>query len=157
MTSRTLLKKFIRIISIPIIVILLITYFIGCVSGNTTNRITFEQLMSDPSRYNGEIVDFDSFLFIGFEVITLCERIEDSGYAAQHKVPKGKLIWIEGGIPQEINQKLYHQQMMGPTESYGKVRAKGKFQFGRNYGHLGGYNYQIALSQIELLDWSPGQ
>ena len=113
--------------------------------------------MSNPSSYNGEMVDFDSFLFIGFEVITLCERIEDSGYAPKHKVPKGKLIWIEGGVPQEINQKLYHQQMMGPTESYGKVSVKGKFQFGGNYGHLGGYNYQIALSQIELLDWSPGQ
>jgi hypothetical protein len=45
--------------------------------------------------------------------------------------------------------------MMGPLERYGKVRATGKFQYGGKYGHLGGYDSQIAPSKIELLGWTP--
>ena len=58
-------------------------------------------------------------------------------------------------IPREVYDALYQQQMMGPTERYGKVRLKGQFEYGAKYGHLGGYSSQIIPSEVELLKWSP--
>ncbi len=34
------------------------------------------------------------------------------------------MIWIEKGVPKEIYDKAYQQQMLEPTERYGKVRIK---------------------------------
>jgi len=65
------------------------------------------------------------------------------------------MLWIENGVPREIYDNAYQQQMMGPTERYGKVRIKGQFEQGGEYGHLGQYEYQIILSEMELLDWTP--
>lgn len=65
------------------------------------------------------------------------------------------MAWIDSGVPVEIYSRLYQQQMMGPTERYGKVRVTGKFEYGGKYGHLGGFTYQIVPSQMELLPWSP--
>ena len=73
----------------------------------------------------------------------LSERLEYSGLTEGHLVPKGKMIWVSGGIPKETYDKLDQQQMMGPSERYGKLSVTGKFEYGGQYGHLGGYNYQI--------------
>lgn len=67
------------------------------------------------------------------------------------------MVWIEGGLSQEIDDKLYQQQMMGPVERYGKVRISGKFEYGAKYGHTGGDSSQIVPSEVELLVWSPPQ
>ena len=65
------------------------------------------------------------------------------------------MLWIEGGIPQEIYDSLYQQEMMGPTERYGQIRIKGKFEYGGEYGHLGQYEYQIVPAEVWLLSWTP--
>jgi len=65
-----------------------------------------------------------------------------------------KMVWVEGEIPKEVYDKLYQQQMMGPLERYGKVRIKGKFEYGAKYGHLGAYSTQIRPSEVEVLLWS---
>ena len=70
-------------------------------------------------------------------------------------MPKGRIVWIEGGIPEEVYGKLYQQQMMGPSERYGKVRVKGIFEYGAEYGHLGAYTSRIVPLEAELLPWSP--
>ena len=118
-------------------------------------NVTFEQLLSSPEKYNGKHVTIEGFYFSGFEVCVLSEILDYSGYAKGHLVPKGGLIWVEGGIPQEVYEGLYQQQMMGPTERYGKIKVSGKFQYGGRYGHLGGHSYQLIPSQVELLPWSP--
>ena len=120
-----------------------------------TEGVTFEQLFSSPQRYNGKDICLEGFYFHGFEVIVLSERLEASGYAPGHLVPKGNLVWIEGGIPKEIYDQLQQQAMMGPTERYGKLKICGKFEYGGQYGNVGGYNAQITPSQVELLPWSP--
>jgi hypothetical protein len=113
--------------------------------------VTFQQLLASPEKYNGKNVTLEGFYFHGWEVSCLSETLGPSGYTEGHLVPKGELIWVEGGMPKEVYDGLYSQQMMGPTERYGKVRVSGKLQYGGRYGHVGGYSYQITPTQVELL------
>ena len=124
----------------------------GC--GSSGQSITFDQLFADQDKYNGKQVIIEGFYFHGWEVILLCERLEYSGYAEGELAPNGRYLWIEGGIPKEVYDKLYQQEVMGPLEHYGKVRIKGKFEYGAQYGHLGAYSSQIVPSEVELLPWS---
>ena len=136
---------------------LIVLLAVGCVNQDidTDIEITFEQLFSNPSQYSGKNIAIEGFIFLGFETMVISEELEYSGYTEGHLVPSGRMLWIEGGIPNEVYDVLYQQQMMGPTERYGKVRLTGKFEYGAKYGHLGGYNSQIIPSEVELLQWSP--
>jgi len=130
---------------------------ISCSGSKTTKAqaVNFDQLLANPDKYNGKYVTIEGIYFHGFEVIVLSEELKYSGYVQGHLVPKGKIIWIEGGIPESIYDKLYKQEMMGPEERFGKVRLEGKFEYGGKYGHGGGYSSQIVTSRVELLEWSP--
>ncbi|MFC1967859.1 hypothetical protein ACFLVX_00500 [Chloroflexota bacterium] len=130
---------------------------IGCGGERATEMhdATLEQLFTNPDNYDGKQVIIEGFYFHGFETLVLSERLEYSGYAEGHIVPKGKMLWVEGGIPKEIYDKLKQQQMMGPSERYGKLRIKGKYEYGGKYGHLGAYSSQIVPSGVEFLSWSP--
>lgn len=134
--------------------LLLITSAVGCQQG-VVKQVALDELFSNPGKYNGKNVITEGFYFSGFEVIVLSESLEYSGYAEGHMVPEGRMLWIEGGIPKEIYDRLYQQQMMGPSERYGKIRVEGKFEYGGKYGHLGAYSYQMAPFRVELLPWSP--
>ena len=128
----------------------------GCSEEQVTKaqEVTFSKLFASPDKYNGKRIMIEGFYFHGFEVIVLSEELEYSGLAPGHLVPKGKMVWIEGGIPEEIHDKLYQQQMAGPEERYGKVKVTGEFEYGAKYGHLGAYNYQIVASEVQLTPWS---
>ena len=117
--------------------------------------VTFDQLSASPDRYRGKIIVIEGFYFQGWETIVLCEELEHSGPAEGHLVPKGDMIWVEGGIPEEVFEALYLQEMMGPEERFGKVRVQGRYEHGGEYGHLGGFNSQIIPSEVEMLQWSP--
>jgi hypothetical protein len=129
----------------------------GCTNGDSAKgtSVTFEQLLSNPSQYNGKEITLEGFVFLGFETMVLSEELRRSGYAEGHLIPGERMLWIEGGIPTDIHDGLHEQRMMGPSERYGKVVAQGIFQYGGQYGHLGAYKYQISTSQIQLLSWSP--
>ena len=131
----------------------------GCANGDSGKgtKVTFEQLFSNPSQYSGKNISIEGFVFLGFETMVLSEELKKSGYAEGHLIPGERMLWIEGGIPTDIHDELHEQHMMGPYERYGKVLAKGVFQYGGQYGHLGAYKYQISTSQIQLLSWSPPQ
>ncbi len=139
------------------LLLLIIGFTIGCSEERATGvkKATLEQLFTNPDKYNGKQVIVEGFYFHGFETIVLSERLEYSGYAEGHLVPKGKMLWVEGGIPKEIYDKLNQQQMMGPAERYGKVKITGKFEYGGQFGHLGAYGSQIVPLEVELLPWSP--
>ena len=113
--------------------------------------VTFQQLLASPEKYNGQNVTLEGFYFHGWEVSCLSETLGPSGYAEGHLVPKGELVWVEGGIPREVYDGLNSQQMTGYIEHYGKVRVSGIFQYGGRYGHVGGYSYQITPARVELL------
>jgi len=125
----------------------------GC-SWQKNGEVTLDELTSDPVRYNVEEITIDGFYFQGFDVQAITERLEYSGYTLGHIVPKGEIIWVEGGILGDIHEELYIQDMMGPKEWYGKVRITGKFEYGEQYGHLGAYDFQILPSEVEMLEWS---
>ena len=65
-------------------------------------EVTFGQLFANPNKYTGKQVNIEGFYYHGFETIVLSERLDYSGYAEGHLVPKGSMIWIEGGIPKEV-------------------------------------------------------
>jgi len=150
-------KRYIVVVA-AILACLISGGILGCQQpgeATTAHEVTFEQLFSSPEQFHGKDIILEGFYFHGFEVIVLAESLEYSGYAEGHLVPRGRMLWIEGSIPLEIYNQLYQQQMMGPDERYGKIKVKGKFEYGGQYGHLGGYNSQITPSQVEILPWSP--
>jgi hypothetical protein len=131
---------------------------IACVSVSFTaldkekmKDVTLDQLFTSPDRYQCKKVVTEGFFFHGWEVIVLCESLEYSGYAEEHLVPAGRLIWVEGEIPQDVYDGLNEQETLGPEERFGFVRVIGKFEFGGQYGHNGGYDSQIIPFKIELL------
>lgn len=145
---------------VPLVCVLLssiIGLTIGCSKEQAAEVqvVNFGQLLTSPEQYNGQDVTIEGFFFHGFEIAVLSENLEYSGYAEGHLVPKGKMLWIEGAISKEVYDRLYKQEMMGPTERYGKIMLKGKFEYGAKYGHLGAYGAQIVPSEVELLPWSP--
>ena len=111
--------------------------------------VTFEKLLSNPSQYNRQEIAVQGYIYLGFETMVLSEKLKGSGYAEGHLIPNGSIFWIEGGIPTEIYDELYEQDMMGISERYGKVLVTGIFQYGGQYGHMGMYEYQISLLRIE--------
>ena len=131
---------------------------VGCGKAIPTyspTQSTLDELLSNPDQYNDKYIVLEGFYFHGWEVNVLSERLEYSGYAERHLVPRGQMAWIGGSIPKEVYDRLSQQEMMGPTERYGKVRIKGTFQYGAGYGHTGGFSAQIVPSEVELLPWSP--
>jgi len=137
--------------------LLIIVLTIGCSEERATEvqNDTLEQLFANPDKYNGKQVVVVGFYFQGWETIVLSEGLELSGYAEGHLVPQGRMIWVSGGISGEVYDKLYQQQNMGPLERFGKVKITGRFEYGGEYGHLGGYDQQITPTETIILPWSP--
>ncbi len=118
------------------------------------SQVTFDQLYTEPGKYNGKEITIEGFFFHGWEVTVLAERLEHSGYAPGHLVPRGRMMWIEGSIPLEVYNELYEQRQI-LSEKYGKVRMTGRFEYGAQFGHAGGYSSQIVPTEVMLLPWSP--
>ncbi|MDP6403267.1 MAG: hypothetical protein QF467_06940 [SAR202 cluster bacterium] len=118
-------------------------------------EVTLDLLMSSPDSYNGRKIVLEGFYFHGFETIVLSKRLEETGFAEGHLWPRGQIVWVEGSIPTGIYDQLFKQEMMGPTERYGKLRVEGLFEHGAQYGHLGGFSSRIVPSEVELVPWSP--
>ena len=152
-----MLKKVMLLVLVVTVVLELQLLMAGCNENQApkVQEVTFDQLFANLDKYNGNEIIIEGFYFHGFEVIVLSESLEYSGYAQGHLIPKGGEVWVEGGIPKDVYDTLYQQQMMGPTERYGKVRVEGKFEYGAEYGHLGAFSAQIVPSEVELLQWSP--
>ena len=106
-------------------------------------EIKFENLASNPRKYNGHKIIIEGLFFQGWEVIVLCEELEVSGIAENHLVPVGMMIWVEGGVPRDVYDLLHKQDMLGPEERFGKVRIHGEFNYGGTYGHLGGFSFRL--------------
>lgn len=137
---------------------LLLLFVTGTTAGCTPGGIeetTIDELFSEPGRYHNREVIIEGFYFHGFETIVLSDKLEYSGYAEGHLIPEGRMIWVSGGIPKEVYDKLNQQQTMGPLERYGKVRVTGKFEYDGQYGHLGAFDKQITPVETQILPWTP--
>ena len=89
-----------RVVLGMIAALLVITLVTGCASPQTETPLTFDQLFAHPAKYNGKTITLEAFYFHGWETIVLSDTVELSGYAPGHLIPKGNLIWVDGGIPQ---------------------------------------------------------
>ena len=139
-----------RRISLILISALIISFAsAGC---QAKSEVSISQLTAQPEKYNGNTVTVEGFYFHGFETVVLCESLTSSGYAPGHLIPSGATIWVNGGLTMQNFERLYMQQMMGPTERFGKVRITGVFEYGGQYGHVGAFKYQITPEKVELLD-----
>jgi hypothetical protein len=122
---------------------------------SSPREVTFDQLFANPGSYNSKEIVLEGYYFSGFEIQVIAEGLKSSGYAEGHLVPEGKILWVNGGIPIDIYNQLRQQSMMGPIERFGEIRITGKFVYGGQYGHLGGYSSQITPTQVELFHWAP--
>ena len=116
-----------------ILIIACLLILIVCTAGcnqSLNKEVTFDQLFSNINAYNNKNIRIEGFYFQGWETIVLSERLELSGYAEEHFVPKGRMMWVSGGISKEVYDKLNQQQQMGPLERFGEVRITGKFEYG---------------------------
>ncbi len=150
MFSKKYILPFVLVLSLISIVVA------GC-SGSADQSVTFSQLISQADKYNGKIVTLEAFYFSGFEISAISESVGPSSSGVWRIVPTGTLVWVAGGISQELQDKLYAQTTppSGYTERLGKLKITGKFETGGKYGHLDAYMYQITITNAELLEWSP--
>lgn len=146
------MKRFVTLIIAGLLILIVSTA--GC-NQSLNKEVTFDQLLSSISAYNGKDITIEGFYFQGWEIIVLSEKLEVSGYSDGHLVPKGRMIWVSGGISKEVYDRLNEQQQRGPLERFGKVRITGKFEYGGKYGHLGGYDQQITPIETTIIPWSP--
>lgn len=132
---------------------------VGLAGGCTTvsQEVALEQLFAEPELYDGEDVILEGFYFSSFEVSVLAEGIAYSGPSSELLAPAGRMIWVEGAIAEVVLDSLYQQPAANPSETFGKIRIEGKFEYGEAYGHLGGYLYRITPSEAEALPWSPAE
>jgi hypothetical protein len=115
----------------------------GCQANqpDVPEEVTFDQLLASPGQYDGKEIVLDGYYFAGFEALVIAEEMEYSGYAEGHLIPCGRYIWVDGGMPIEIYDQLYRQDMMGPEEHYGKIRLTGRFEYEGESAQTGAYRY----------------
>jgi hypothetical protein len=137
-------------------IFLLLAPLAGC-CGNTNQSVAFSQLISRADRYNGKTVNLEAFFFSGFEISVIAETVGPATSGAWRIVPTGTLVWVKSGITEKIFDKLYRQTTTpsGYPENIGKLRITGTFETGGKYGHMNAYNYQIAITNAELMEWTP--
>ena len=145
------------VLLIAVLLLPLVGFMLACSGQQSTEvqEVTFEQLFLAPDQYSGKDIVIEGYYYQGWETIVLSEKLVYSGYAPGHLIPDGEMLWIEQGVPKEICDNAYQQQMMGPLERYGKVIMTGKFEYGEKYGHVGGFDSQIIPLDVELVPWSP--
>ena len=153
---------------------LLLIFSSACTSAS--RPITFAQLISKADEYNGKTVTLEAFYFSGFRIDDLAGSLKLEAFdisrfktdaltgslktatsVERRMVPVGTLVWVEGGIPQELQDKLFKQSntTSGYIEYFGKLKIWGKFETGGEYGHFYSYQYQINITRAELLEWTP--
>ena len=145
-----------RYITLALLLLALVLAGSGCGAAAGAG-LTFSQLTSQADKYNGRTVTFEAFYFSGFEISALAESLGPASTGPWRIVPSGDLIWVKGGITQELLDRLYTQSITpsGYQERFGKLKVTGNFETGQGYGHLDAYRHQIKITDAELLDWTP--
>jgi hypothetical protein len=141
--------------AILVLSLLSLAIIAGC--NNSPQTLTFTQLIAGADRYNGQTVTLEAFYFSGFEISALAGALGPASSGPWRIVPSGPLIWVASGISQDLQNRLSGQSdaASGYTERFGKLKVSGKFETGGRYGQLDAYYYQIAITSVDLLEWSP--
>lgn len=131
----------------------------GCTSNetDTTALSLFDAIKVNPEMYNGQTVTFTGYWFDGFEIVVVAEYLEPQQYWPGNYQPGGILIWVQGGLPDEVSSKLYLQadNPTGYPAHYGKVEVTGILEYGGPFGHMNAYQYQLQIQSARWIDWTP--
>jgi hypothetical protein len=134
-----------------------ILFILGGCTNSPEQPLDFSRLISQADKYNGQSVTLEAYYFGGFEISALCGTVGPATSGEWRIVPSGTLVWVKGGIPQDLLVRLYKQTVTpsGYTENIGRLLITGKFETGNKYGHLDAYSYEITITKAEMLEWSP--
>lgn len=153
------MKKSLIITSVVLVFLLGFSIFLsGCSCSNVIGHF-FDKIKDEPEKYNGQNVTFTGFWFDGFEIAVVAESLTPQPFWPGNYQPSGSLIWVQGGLPDEVSTKLYLQpnNPTGYPAHYGEVEVTGLFEYGGKYGHMDAYKYQIQIQGARWLDWTPPQ
>ena len=131
----------------------------ACMPALSANT-TVSELVARPELYAGKKVTLECFYFQTFETNVFCDALQVQTGTTDYFIPKEPLVWVEGGLPKAIFDRLYTESRPNFAPAYyGKLRITARFDYGGTYGHLGGFRYQIVISaiqpQVEFVSWSP--
>jgi hypothetical protein len=107
----------------------------GCVQ---SIMVDIDDLLSDPRSYQNKEVCTEGIYASGFEVNALAASTYREGDAVYLTAPA---IWIEGA--QIRSSADCFSSATTPPIEFCQVTVCGFFEFGGQYGHLGGYEYQL--------------
>ena len=108
------------------------------ISGCTTRdsgkgaSVHFEQLLSNPSQYNGKEITIEGFVFLGFETMVLSEELKKSGYSEGHLIPGERMLWIEGAYLQTSTINSMDSKRWGPLRDMVKSWQREHFNMADN-------------------------
>jgi hypothetical protein len=128
----TLMKRVVLIV----MGLLLTPLINGCVR---SIKVGIDDLTSDPRSYQKKEVCTEGIYASGFEVNALAASTYREGDAVYLTEPA---IWIEGA--QIRSRSDCFESATTPPIEFCKVTVCGFFEFGGQYGHLGGYEYQLG-------------
>ena len=121
--------------------ILLVLLLTACrLPGDNTKIVNFSELISNPEEYNGTNICTEGIYLSGFEASSLGAGFYELSGSVYLTEPA---IWVEGTEITELGECKTSQGY-----SFCSAKVCGHFEYGRHYGHLGGYEYQIISSKI---------
>jgi hypothetical protein len=111
----------------------------GCSRGNpASDGVAFASLVSDPAHYQGRQVCTKGVYLDGVEAMGLAEGIYQRDGRTYLSEP---VIWLES--PQVAWQAGCFVQNSVPPAQFCHARVCGVFEAEGQYGHAGGYRFQI--------------
>jgi hypothetical protein len=126
-------------------------------SSASAEKTDFARLAASPEMYSGKTVTIQGFWFDGFEIVVLAEGLEPSGFADGNVRPGGTMIWVQGGLPEDVSKQLSLQpdNPTGYPAHYGRVELTGDLEYGGKYGHMDAYRYRLTVQRASLISPSP--
>lgn len=100
--------------------------------------VSFNDLMAMPATYAGKQICTHGVYLSGFEVEALGQDTVERDGVLYLTEPS---IWLERA---KIEAESDCTEVGTPPARFCQARACGRFDSGGGYGHLGGWNYQIA-------------
>jgi len=100
--------------------------------------VPFEALVANPGRYHGRQVCTEGIYATGFETNALGASFRREGEAIYLTEPA---MWLEGAEIRSTSDCV--ESGAFPTATFCEATVCGLFEAGGNYGHLGGYAFQL--------------
>jgi hypothetical protein len=139
---------------IPIAFIILLALILWFGYGMDTAPVLFSKLVGEPEGFNDRTVTVEAIYVSCGELTLLTEYVIYLGTGSGRELkPVGDSIWLEGQIPQEIQNQLF--QITIPASFYGKLKVTGLFETEGGYGPADQFKYRLTAKKVELLDWTP--